>query len=135
MSRVAAGAAVLGLLAFLPAGCSNQPPDPSYCGVAQTGYKNSLAEANQRLGQYSACLGRSTGGADCARPQMTTVCAANNRNSATRTACHAATSSGLAVPCSQLGMVVTSPSGQCSTTPSSASTQERRPPLAGVVGA
>ena len=66
MSRVEAGAAVLALLALLAAGCSNQPPDPSYCGVARTGYKNSLADVNQRLGQYSACLGRSTGGADCA---------------------------------------------------------------------
>jgi hypothetical protein len=66
MSRINAGATVLALLALMAAGCSNQPPNPAYCGVAQTGYKDALADVNRRLGQYSACLGRSTGGADCA---------------------------------------------------------------------
>jgi hypothetical protein len=67
MNGIAAGGAALALLACLAAaGCAGRPADPSYCGVAQTGYRNALAEVNQHLSQYSSCLGRSTGAADCA---------------------------------------------------------------------
>lgn len=67
MSSVAAGRVTLALLACLAVGgCADRTSDPAYCGVARTGYKSALAEVNQRLSQYSACLGRSTGAADCA---------------------------------------------------------------------
>ena len=59
-------AAPLVLLALMAlAGCATKTSDPAYCGVAQTGYKNDLADVNQRLSQYSACISRSSGSAAC----------------------------------------------------------------------
>ena len=65
MSRSVAGIMLFALLVGATA-CTTRAADPSYCGVAQTGYKNSLAELNQRLSQYSSCVARSTGSAACA---------------------------------------------------------------------
>jgi hypothetical protein len=48
------------------AGCATKTSDPAYCPVAETGYKSALADVNQRLGQYSACLGRNAGAGACA---------------------------------------------------------------------
>jgi hypothetical protein len=66
MRRYRTAAAPLALLALMVmGGCATKTSDPVYCGVAQTGYKNDLADVNLRLSQYSACVSRSTGSAAC----------------------------------------------------------------------
>ena len=66
MHRYGSAAAPLLLLALMAmGGCATKTSDPAYCGVAQTGYKNDLANVNQRLSQYSACISRSGGSAAC----------------------------------------------------------------------
>ena len=66
MRRYKTAAAPLALLALMAmGGCATKTSDPAYCGVAQTGYKNDLADVNQRLSQYSACISRSSGSAAC----------------------------------------------------------------------
>jgi hypothetical protein len=66
MRRSKTTAALLPLLALMATGgCATKTSDPAYCGVAQTGYKNDLADVNQRLSQYSACISRSSGSAAC----------------------------------------------------------------------
>jgi hypothetical protein len=66
MRRSKSAAAPLALLALLAmGGCTTKTSDPAYCGVAQTGYKNDLADVNLRMSQYSACISRSTGSAAC----------------------------------------------------------------------
>jgi hypothetical protein len=66
MRRYQTAAAPLALLALMATGgCATKTSDPAYCGVAQTGYKNDLADVNQRLTQYSACISRSSGSAAC----------------------------------------------------------------------
>jgi hypothetical protein len=67
MNRIATGGAALALMASLAmAGCATKTSDPAYCPVAEAGYKSALADVNQRLSQYSACLGRNTGAGACA---------------------------------------------------------------------
>ena len=66
MRRYKTAAAPLALLALMAmGGCATKTSDPAYCGVAQTGYKNDLADVNLRLTQYSACISRSSGSAAC----------------------------------------------------------------------
>lgn len=66
MRRSKTAAAPLLLLALMATGgCTTKTSDPAYCGVAQTGYKNDLADVNLRLTQYSACISRSSGSAAC----------------------------------------------------------------------
>jgi hypothetical protein len=66
MRRSRTAAAPFLLLALMTmGGCATKTSDPAYCGVAQTGYKNDLADVNQRLSQYSACISRSSGSAAC----------------------------------------------------------------------
>jgi hypothetical protein len=66
MRRYKTAAAPLVLLALMAVGgCTTKTSDPAYCGVAQTGYKNDLADVNLRLSQYSACIGRGSGSAAC----------------------------------------------------------------------
>ena len=66
MRRYKTAVAPLALLALMAiGGCATKTSDPAYCGVAQTGYKNDLADVNLRLSQYSACISRSSGSAAC----------------------------------------------------------------------
>jgi hypothetical protein len=66
MRRSNTTVALLLLLALTATGgCATKTSDPAYCGVAQTGYKNDLANVNLRLSQYSACISRSSGSVAC----------------------------------------------------------------------
>jgi hypothetical protein len=66
MRRNKTAAVLLAMMALMTAGgCATKTSDPAYCGVAQTGYKNDLADVNLRMSQYSACISRSTGSAAC----------------------------------------------------------------------
>jgi hypothetical protein len=66
MSRLTPAAALFAVLVPMALlGCSNQPADPSYCGVSRTGYSNALAEVNKRLSSYQRCIDNNATTVDC----------------------------------------------------------------------